>query len=127
MIDAKLTGLDELRRQLPRVPAATQRHVGQAIEQTAAAVLQDAKAAAPVRTGRLRAALAIRLTRAGNRIRARVAITDPVAATYAAHAEFGTTRTPARPFLHPAAHGQASRHQARLAEAGRAIESELQR
>lgn len=127
MIDVKVTGLEQLREQSRRLAAVTQRRVGSAIEQTAAAIVEDAQGRAPVRTGRLRAALAVRLTRAANRIGARIEVSDPVAAKYALYVELGTVHAPAQPFLNPALHGQAARHEGRLAEAGRAIESELAR
>lgn len=122
MIDASVTGFDGLRAAIAKLPGVAQKRVSAAVDVTAEAILQDARASAPVRTGRLRAAIFSKiLRRDGDRLRVRVGVSSP----YALHVEFGTVRTPAQPFLGPAGDAQGSRFEQRIDAAGRDIESEM--
>ena len=126
MLDVTVTGLAETRVALQRVLPVATAHVRTAIDETAAANAASAKANVPVRSGRLKRAIAVLAARSGNnQVRARVGISDPVAAQYAAAVEFGTVKMAAHPFLDPAAHAEQTRHLQRLSDAGRAVESAL--
>lgn len=126
MIDVTTEGLDGLRADFARLPRVVRTNVSPAIGETAQAIVAGAQARVRVRTGRLRAAIAARVVRddAGG-IRTRVEITDPIAAAYAPHQEFGTRFSPANPFIGPAADAQRARYMDRLEVAGHGVESEM--
>lgn len=128
MIDLAITGLDALRAKFTRLPAIAQKHVGTATQASAAAIVAGAKANVPVRSGRLKAAIAARVVRnsvAG--VSVSIEISDPVAAKYAHLVEFGTRYVGARPFLHHAENAERGRHEQRLSAAVSAIEAEMER
>lgn len=92
-----MRGLDSALAHLSALPGrAGEAALGAAREAAAEAALQ-ARAAAPVQTGALRASLSAVFREDGAEAK--------TACPYAALVEGGTRRTPARPFLLPAARG----------------------
>ena len=78
---------------------ALRRAAAQAASETAQSALREAQSRAPVRTGRLRGSLSVRAQGGSAIVCADCA--------YAAAVELGTSRRPARPFLHPRRAGPA--------------------
>src|SRR5688572_4598445 len=116
-IRVQVEGMDRLRGRLedlePDLIAACKR----AIEASAEAVRDDTEAAVRVDEGHLRQTVRIRYVDGG--LTARVGWSDPTS-YYAAFHEFGTTRFPAQPALHPALEGERARFTARIRDEVRA-------
>jgi HK97 gp10 family phage protein len=105
-----------------RIAAEMEAGIEAAIVETATAIEQDVKGggphAAPIRTGNLRRSIHQDRRGLGNRVAPSVDIgNDPEVAEYAGYVEYGTSRTPAQPFLTPASEAQTDRHAARVAAA----------
>ena len=99
---------------------ALRRAAAQAASETAQSALREAQSRAPVRTGRLRGSLSVRAQGGSAIVCAECA--------YAAAVELGTSRRPARPFLHPAAQAQRAAFPALSAKrAGAAVRDCLRR
>ena len=119
-----VTGLSAARAALRRIPGEARRLVRQrAIVPTAQAVLATARARVPVRTGALKASLAMSVDAKTGR--ARVGVTGVTAAAYAAHVNYGTVHTRAQPFLTVAAHSEKDNYARRVRQAGKALEKAL--
>jgi HK97 gp10 family phage protein len=102
-----VTGIKELDRKLARLPGKVQRKVlRQAMRAGMKLVLEEAKAEAPVDTGRLRGA--IKLRAAKNRTRGSVALEVRIEGAdfeenhfYPAQVEYGRAGMSAEPFMGP--------------------------
>lgn len=95
--------VNKTRRLLRRLPKEMQAEVRGEMQAGADAILGDAKANVPTRTGRLRANLSAKASRDG--LSAKIGIRGKRAgrrAFYGMFVEFGTVKMPARPFLQPA-------------------------
>ena len=111
-----IRGLAAARAAINRVPGEAKRQIQQhAVVPTARAILAAARSRVPVRTGALKASLAMQVGKSGT---ARVSAgTD-----HARHVEFGTSRTHAQPFMTSAAHGEEQNYVRRAHVAGKALE-----
>jgi HK97 gp10 family phage protein len=120
-----LEGMGPLQRALQAAPAAVQELASDAVTKTGFAIAQRARALVPVRTGALKAAIGstpARKTASGPS--GRVGTTTPDA-WYWRFVEFGTVRTPARPFFRPAADAEADDYVARIRAIGTQLERDL--
>ena len=105
MDNIELSGVDEILNRLQQIGANVSRLENQALRNAAEPVLEDAKANAPVRTGKLKEGLKISSikTKEGMKyILVGVDKSDNSKIFYGKFVEFGTTKMSARPFLGPA-------------------------
>jgi len=101
----ELSGVDEILIRLQQIGANVSRLENQALRNAAEPVLEDAKANAPVRTGKLKEGLKISSikTKEGMKyVLVGVDKSDNSKIFYGKFVEFGTTKMSARPFLGPA-------------------------
>lgn len=111
----RITGLDELRHAIKAYGQALVNASVEAVGDAVAGTVSDAKAAAPVKSGRLRDSIAGAVTTDGYSVTGTVRATAP----HAHLVEFGTQRITKRPFLVPAAIRQRKRLNQALATAVR--------
>ncbi|SHH05918.1 HK97-gp10 family putative phage morphogenesis protein [Tepidibacter thalassicus] len=105
MAEFKLEGLKELEQKLQEMGNKTSRIENKAIKKAAEPILEDAKANAPVDTGRLREGLKISNIKTKNGEKyVEVGITkgDNSEMFYGKFIEWGTSKMPAKPYLAPA-------------------------
>ena len=105
MDNIELSGVDEILNRLQQIGANVSRLENQALRNAAEPVLEDAKANAPVRTGKLKEGLKISSikTKEGMKyVLVGVDKSDNSKIFYGKFVEFGTTKMSARPFLGPA-------------------------
>ena len=110
----ELIGLREANRALKQLPEFAKSRVQPVMDTTAFQVYNLARARVPVRTGRLKAALAWESR--PRSLRAVMGTADPQA-FYWKFLEYGTVRMAARPFLRPAADAMRRDHEMRLIQA----------
>ena len=105
MDNIELSGVDEILNKLQNIGANVSKFENQALRNAAEPVLEDAKANAPVRTGKLKEGLKISSikTKEGMKyVLVGVDKSDNSKIFYGKFVEFGTTKMSARPFLGPA-------------------------
>ena len=105
MDNIEISGVDEILNRLQQIGANVSRFENQALGNAAEPVLEDAKANAPVRTGKLKEGLKISSikTKEGMKyVLVGVDKSDNSKIFYGKFVEFGTTKMSARPFLGPA-------------------------
>lgn len=105
MDNIELSGVDEILNRLQQIGANVSRLENQALRNAAEPVLEDAKANAPVRTGKLKEGLkisSIKIKEGMKYVLVGVDKSDNSKIFYSKFIEFGTTKMSARPFLGPA-------------------------
>lgn len=116
-----ITGVDELRARLRRLPELVRPHIAQAHAATGEQLVAGAQARAPKFTGRLREKLSARVSADGARVNISLETPRPF---YWYWVEFGTSKMAARPFLLPTVDAERSAHVSRLEAAiGRAVQA----
>jgi HK97 gp10 family phage protein len=120
-----LTGMDALQRALKTAPEAVQDHAAAAVQTTAFAIAQRARALVPVKTGALKSAITSAAIKTNGRVGLSGAKGEKNPAFYWRFVEFGTRHMPARPFFRPAADAEAEAFVARVREIGPALERDL--
>ena len=127
-IRTELKGASELRKVLRRLPQNAQRRVLQSSLRQGANVIRDeAKALAPVATGKLAASIKVRKVgrSTGDSVHMVVTTGD---AFWGNFLEFGTGRQPARPFMRPALDATGGAALVKIGKAmGRGIEREARK
>lgn len=93
---AKIVGLERLRRKLRKIPAQVHKDVSLALAEGAERIADGARERVPVASGDLKDSIRVRGSEDG------MSISVEAPAEHARFVEFGTRRTPARPFLLPA-------------------------
>lgn len=105
MDNIELSGVDEILNKLQKIGANVSKLENQALRNAAEPVLEDAKANAPVRTGKLKEGLkisSIKIKEGMKYVLVGVDKSDNSKIFYSKFIEFGTTKMSARPFLGPA-------------------------
>lgn len=115
-----LEGMDTLQRALKAAPDRVQAGAGDAVLKTAFAIAQRARSLVPVRTGRLRNAIAS----ASRGTSGRVGLDDR-SLVYWRYVEFGTVHMRAHPYFRPAAEAESALYIERLRIVGRTLERDL--
>lgn len=105
MADIKLEGVDEILNKLQQIGTNVSKLENKALKNAADPVLEDAKANAPVKTGKLKKGLKISGIKTKDGIKyvlVGVNKSDNSDIFYGKFVEFGTSKMSARPFLGPA-------------------------
>lgn len=100
----KIRGLDSLQRKLRRLGKVVEQATDAAAEEIAEEVAWDAEAMVPVDSGELRDSIEVEKTKDGYRVGPR----DDV--EHALFVEWGTSRSPAQPYMQPAAAGKQKKY-----------------
>ncbi|WP_017599200.1 HK97-gp10 family putative phage morphogenesis protein [Nocardiopsis lucentensis] len=110
---AKVTvkGLKKLERQLKYLPDQIYDGAKAATTESVTAVYKDMRSRVPRQSGQLHGAIGRRVRGA---LRGEVGVFGAKRAWWAALVEFGTSRTAAQPFAHPAAEAEAPKYSDRL-------------
>jgi len=116
-----LTGMNVLQSALVKAPDQVQVRAGDAVLKTGFAIAQRARTLVPVRTGRLKGAIAS-ATRGTS---GRVGLSGGPEVHYWRYVEFGTRYMPARPFFRPAADAESTGFVDRIRAIGPALERDL--
>ena len=96
MIKLKITNLPEFQRNLQELGKRLENAARDVVEEAGAAILENAKARAPTKTGKLKESIVLETEEDG------LSVTIKATAPYAKAVEFGTLRQPAQPFMFPA-------------------------
>lgn len=95
-------GQAELRLKLHAMQRAIEDQLQDALEKAAEPIAKEAKARAPRRTGAVKATMAVRPVKDRDNYQASVEVGPAEKLWYGVFPEYGTSETPAQPFLRPA-------------------------
>lgn len=118
------TRIQVTRNRLPQMAARMHEALQAAVQETAEAILEQAKTLVPVDTGRLKGTLQIEEPEGAEALERVVSAGEPTeespeGAPYAIFQELGTVKMPAQAFLTPAGEGERGAFEARMREAMR--------
>jgi HK97 gp10 family phage protein len=126
---ATIDGLDQLRSALKETPKRARRVLRDMLKESATAVMYSGRANAPRETGALIRAIQVD----GRGLSWRAGLSDRAESiggrqvwpfVYGRFIEYGTKRREARPFMRPAADGEATKIEGRLRVVARVLETE---